>query len=243
MKTLTITSDDRFMRGLTHIANHLERAMCNEPSVGISFKSQSDRVCLEVKIADQTVERRVFATLQTQLAKLIISDAKSHYIQSNMRLVIPDEVNRHAFIRALSSFDKETDFLIAKSLIVLTPHFALDSFYDFRITPLKKRWQEVCHLANDNQAYLICPRTFCELLRFLISNLDPLCEEAHITGDKIMLKNQYIPLEASAMPQDAKVVTRLIDLAPRKIVVHRDCNAALTSKIQTLFGKQKVVFK
>ena len=226
MKALTITSDERFAKQLHGITNTLERLFNYERAISISSSTINGRKVLEIKISDANFERRVVSVLVTQLAKLIVTDAKSHYIQSNMRLVIPDEVNRHAFIRALCSFDKETDFLIAKSLLVLTPHFALDSFYDFRITPLKKRWQEVCHLANDNQAHLICPRTFCELLRFLISNIDSKCDEFHVRNDG---------------STDVAIVTRLVDLAPRKIIVHKECNAALANKIKTLFGKSVAV--
>ena len=221
MKTLTITTDERFERGLHCVTNIMERVFNREKSITIRGHRDQSRLVLEIKITDQNLERRVVSVLVTQLAKIIISDAKCHYIKSNMRLIIPDELNRHAFIHALCSFDKETDFLIAKSLIVLTPHFALDSFYDFRIQPLKKRWQEVCHLANDNQAYLICPRTFCELLRFLISNIDPKCDEFHVRNDG---------------STDVAIVTKLIDLAPRKIIVHKDCNAHLTNRLKTLFG-------
>ena len=228
MKTLAITTDNRFASGLAKICSNVERLFSKENSIDIKKKVKDSRTSLEIKIGDSSLERRVYSVLVNQLARLLITDAKSLYIQNNMRLVIPDEVNRQAFVHALSSFDKETDLLIAKSLLVLTPHFALDSFYDFRVQPLKKRWQEVVHLANDNQAYLVCPRTFCELLRFLISNIDSQCDEVHI-------KEQICDVNGMS-----KIITRLIDLAPRKIVVHEGCNAQLATKIKTLFGKTVV---
>lgn len=110
------------------------------------------------------------------IADVIVTDCKAHYINSCIKLTIRDLVSRHAFTSALLAFDRDTDKIIAKS--ILTEHFKksqelhLDSFYDFMIDVLKERWDEVCLLANDNAQYLMCQKTFTELLQFLISNID-----------------------------------------------------------------------
>ena len=240
MKTLVITTDERFARALGTVAKNLMRMFSRDGAIKISNKCENDRHSLTVKISNQKSERMAIGAMNNFLAKVITTELKSHYIQTNMTLIIPDEVNRHAFVRALCSFDKETDLLIAKSLIVITPMFAFDAFYDFCITPLKNRWREVTMLANENKGYLVCPRTFSELLRYLISNIDPLCDEAHVRGGEILLRDQCIPLEDLACSQDARIVSRLIDLAPRRIFIHSDCEAGLANRIHNLFGKNVV---
>jgi hypothetical protein len=108
------------------------------------------------------------------VADIIITDCKSYYINSKIRLPIDDTVSRHAFTCALLAFDHDTDKIIAKTVLDLSLTFNLDSFYDFKLQTLKNRWDEVVGLANENVSYLICKQTFTELLNFLISNID--CE-------------------------------------------------------------------
>lgn len=110
------------------------------------------------------------------LADVIVTDCKSFYINEKIRLPIQDPILRHAFICALITFDHDTDKVIAKTILedFLTKNrtVRLDGVYDFMLDVLKSRWDEVCNLANENIHYLICQKTFMELLQFLISNID-----------------------------------------------------------------------
>ena len=110
------------------------------------------------------------------IADVVVTDCKAFYINANIKLPIRDLVSRHAFTSALLAFDRDTDKIIAKSILAEqlknAPCFHLDSFFDFMIDVLKARWDEVCLLANDNAPYLMCQKTFTELLQFLIANID-----------------------------------------------------------------------
>ena len=109
--------------------------------------------------------------LKDVLADVIVTDCKTYYIASRLKLPLGDPVALDAFIKILSLFDRETDKIIAKTIIKITPQFHLDSFFEFMLDVLKSRWDEVCLLANENTHYLVCRKTFLELLHFLVSNL------------------------------------------------------------------------
>jgi hypothetical protein len=125
-----------------------------------------------------TIEKPNMGALTDAMADIIITDCKSYYINSRIKLPIEDQISRHAFTCALLAFDHDTDKIIAKTLIKLSPKFNLDSFFDFMLDVLKARWDEVCLLANENISYLVCKQTFAELLQFLISNIDCELDEA-----------------------------------------------------------------
>ena len=231
---LKISSDRRFASSLQYIKRRLVAVKNTSCSLG----EEKNRTVL-------TVENYNPSTVIDALADVVVTDCKAHYIQSRLRLPIEGEINRAAFIKALSTFDLETDKIIAKSLIRLTPNFLIDSFYEFMTDDLKVRWQEVCILANENICYLICGHTFAELLRFLISNIESLSDEAHLffkkNGVEVLgkslrpFKNIYIN---ESLPHDVQVVTKLVAIAPKRIFVHdaKSTDRALINNIQNLFG-------
>ena len=155
-----ISSDERFSGSLDYIQSR----------VGGEVTKHGTRSTLVVQGMGNT-------DLIDALSDIIITDCKSFYINERIKLPIGDTVLRHAFTCALLTFDRDTDKIIAKTLINLTPKFNLDSFFEFRLDVLKSRWDEVCLLANENIHFLVCRKTFMELLQFLISNIDCTMDE------------------------------------------------------------------
>jgi hypothetical protein len=203
------------------------------------------RSCLTVVLnaaKDSASARNLESALIDTLSDVVITDFKFHFIKSSLNLPIDDEISRHAFIRALSNFDRAVDKHIAKSLLKLSPDFLLDSFYVFSIDSLKVRWQEVCALANENARFLVCDGTFRELLRFLISNLESRCAEVHLFqrhGGVDVLTSALKPINVYAgdeLSADAQVVSKLIAIAPKRIFLHQNINPSTQEFICNLFG-------
>jgi len=189
----------------------------------------------------------IAGNLSDCIADIVITDCKTYYINERIKLPIGDNLVACAFTSALSTFDRDTDKIIAKTLIRLTPQINLDSFYEFGLYVLKSRWDEVCLLANENRCYLLCQSTFMELLRFLISNIDGMCDEAHIVmnGERLeVLGGGLKPIENiyinDSLPNDIQIVNKLVVLAPKRIFLHT-ANDALKDSIQNIFGTCTVV--
>ena len=241
-EVFTISTGNLFSSSLRYIDKRLE-TFKKSGAVTTKFTNDNGREQLVI-VFDGTCEppRKITSALADAIADIIITDCKCHYIESSLKLPIEDEINRHAFIRALSSFDRAADLTLAKSLIKLTPNFLLDSFYTFSIDALKTRWQEACALANDNACFLVCDGTFRELLRFLISNLETREKEVHLfqRSDEVEVLTSnlkpasvYVGDELSA---DAKLVSKLIALAPKRIFLHEQINSTMQECICNLFG-------
>jgi len=187
------------------------------------------------------------ATLADAIADVIITDCKSYYINEKIKLPIRDRLCASAFTSVLSTFDRDTDKIIAKTLVKLTPQINIDSLYEFGLYILKNRWDEVVHLANENIRYLVCQKTFMELLRFLISNVDERSREAHIikVGDKFeVLGTGFEPIDNlyinESLPDDIQIVNKLVAIAPKQIFLHMS-NSALQNSIKNIFGTCTVV--
>jgi hypothetical protein len=246
---LQIGTDERFAPSLRYIVKRLN-SLTRRGVIATSLLKKSNRSDLVVSLTDTTEPdekhiQRVGAIALDALSDIIINDCKFHYINTSLRLPMIDDVNRHAFVRALTSFDAQTDKIIAKSLINLTPSFLLDSFYTFCIDDLKTRWQEVIALANENIGYLVCGNTFNELLRFLISNIESREREVHIfqDGETLQILNgglrqfKDLIIDEDLSP-DIKAITQLIQLAPKRIYLHRESqtpDAPVVGYIQSLF--------
>ena len=220
-EVITVSSSDDFASSLRYIAGCIPDAI---------FGQKEKRNFVKIPVNVKNVGRLVDC-----IADITIADYKSHFIQSKIKITIEDEVSRHAFIRALCSFDRTTDKVIAKRLIKLTPYFLLDSFFEFMTGELKKRWQEVIDLANDNAPHLMCEGTFGELLRFLISNLESRTDEVHIQDCKIMNAPANICVRDD-LPTDVRLVSQLISIAPKKIFLHDKDSSKITDFIQNVFG-------
>jgi hypothetical protein len=254
-KILTISTGGIFLSSLRYIEKQLEPfrktgdittkivGCSGRNNLTIVFHDLQGGVTVHDGLKRPETARKIASTLVNAMANVVITDCKHHYIETSLKLPIDDEISRHAFIRALSGFDRCQDLAIAKSLIKLTPDFLLDSFYTFSLDTLKTRWQEVCALANENACYLVCDGTFRELLRFLIRNLETTQPEVHLfecDGNVEIRDQQLRPINVyvnDELSPDAKVVSQLISVAPKRIFLHQNISASpILEFIQNLFG-------
>lgn len=243
---LEISTDERFASSLQHIRTKVSAIK----SVNCSISADDIRQTITIN-ASEGQRKQIVSTVIDAISEIVITDFKSFYIQNHINIPISDPITRHAFFKALVTFDRDTDKIIAKTMIKLTPSFLLDSFYEFMIDILKQRWDEVCYLANENICYLVCQKTFSELLRFLISNIDSLSDEAHlfVRGDDIEILGRGLkPLNDiyinHTLPPNIKAVTKLVAIAPKKIFLHKGTDyfdENLINSIQNLFGSCVVV--
>jgi len=239
-----ISSDMRFASSLLYIKRRVS-AVGGECEIAVNDTRST--LIISIDKVTPNILRQVISAIIDTLSDIIVTDCKTYYINEHIGLPIQSGVLRSAFTSALSAFDRDTDKIIAKTLIKLTQQFNLDSFFEFRLDTLKTRWDEVCLLANENIAYLVCQKTFMELLRFLISNIDGLSDEAHIVkrGDKLeVLGVDLSPIENiyinESLPSEIQVVNKLVAIAPKRIFLHIE-NPTLAVELKDLFGTCTVV--
>ena len=160
----------------------------------------------------------------------IVTTMKAFYLESKLK------IKNKTLVKVLVNYDKKSDIIIAGSLFSLTPETLLDSLYDFRLSRLKFRWNEVIQLVNDNYPQLTQKVIFNELLRFLINNMDYRLPEAHVMVINHQL--QICDKKLNPLPHtDDDIINSLIDIAPRQIFIHTDTdlNKDIVDRIENLF--------
>ncbi len=189
--------------------------------------SRAGRV--KIGLAVPRKQKDYFVLLLLELvSEVITQDFKFEYLNTNLGTIIPNELTRAAFIRALTVFDKQTDKDLIKKQLVFENELNIDSFFYFKLGELTQRWQEICVLVRENISALQASGSLAGLLKFLIKTSDIGYDEVHI----IKRKGRFVLTDKSSRPihalfemcdnkSQADTIGDLILLSPSKIVLHR----------------------
>ena len=211
---MEISTDERFLSCLEHLANKFH---------GYIQRTDERYVLALNKGVDRD---QLFDSIVNQ----IVTTMKAYYLQRKIK------INNSTLIKVLINYDKKSDMVIAGSLFALSPQLLLDSIYDFCLTRLKCRWDEVIQLVNENHLQLTQKVLFNELLRYLILNMDYRISEAHV----MVIDHHTIICDKKLQPLhhiDEDIVNALIEVAPRQIFIHTDTDLSseIIDRIETLF--------
>ena len=211
---MEISTDERFVASLRYIARKFN----------LPVKKNGERYKLVLPL---TIDQDQYLD---QIVHQIVTTMKGQYIHDKIK------IKNETLIRILVNYDKKTDIIIATTLIKITPVMLLDAVFDFSISKLKSRWDEVIQLVNENHHKLAQRELFNELLRFLILNMDHKTKEAHVIYMDKRTKVCNAKLEPYKQT-DNNIINTLIDIAPQQIFIHVDQNLEtnLVKKIQTIF--------
>ena len=163
----------------------------------------------------------LLAAVKACLIEFYAVVVKFDYIKRNLPLSLP-RLRYEILLRTLVAFDRENEHKLLNSVVNVEDGLALDGLFNFRLGELKERWLEICGLTKSNCTYLLDDDTYNELLRFLISAVNPkinkltVCERDgnyRLTG---RLKNRALELNAE---DSLELMYYLIDLAPLEVEI------------------------
>lgn len=164
--------------------------------------------------------------------------SKYDYIKRNLLLNLP-QMNYDILLHTLVAFDRENEHKLLEKTIRIEDNITLDGIFNFRLGELKERWLEICKLTLNNGAYLHDDETYNELLRFLISAVNPKVSKLTIReNDGIyqvtgILKNSTIDI---VVLNSAELMYYLIDLAPLEIIIDGGItNTELSKRLVGIF--------
>lgn len=180
----------------------------------------------------------MLAALKECLVETIGVVTKFDFIKRNLCISLP-QLNYELLLHTLVAFDRENEHKLLNKLIKIEDGMALDGFFNFRLGELKNRWLEICNLTRNNGAYLYDDKTYNELLRFLISAVNPkinkLTVSEHdgkytLTGK---LDNNVLNLNVK---NGAELMYYLIDLAPLELIIEGNIsNRELSKRLIGIF--------
>ncbi len=164
---------------------------------------------------------QMLAAIKECLIEMYAVVSKFDYIKHNLPLSLP-KFRYEMLVHTLVAFDRENERKLLRKILHVQDGMALDGVFNFALGELKERWSEICKLTRSNGMYLHDDETFNELLRFLISAVNPkinkltVCEydgKYRLTGS---FKNSDLDLDAC---DGTELMYYLIDLAPLELVI------------------------
>ncbi len=178
-------------------------------------------------------EEEFYAQCEVVLANVIIDYIetvyKVEYLKDKIKNPAGDTLTFNAYIKVLSVFDRSTDETALKKIMVFNQTFFLDSFFEFRLKPLKQHWDNLAELSSDNIA-MFNSGTFVDVIRFLINTMDNVVYKVKVimNGEKCSIynmKNKNAKIKKIAdctSPLD--LISNVLNYCPNYIDVYLDTN-------------------
>jgi len=250
MFEITITTSKAKSKDISFIINKLRPDF--KAMKGIMVCEEFDkRVKLALAVSKEKKDLAI-SLIFDAVSEAIIRDYKEEYLLKNLKISLPNKITLNAFVKALTMFDKINDKDIIKKKLVLTDELHLDSFYNFRLWELEKRWQEIAQLVTENSGYLLASGSFMELMKFLIMTNDAEFGELHMfyENGSIIAQNKdgreifNLKYMKDDVNSKINVISEIISLSPQKIILHNDkFDIELCEYIESLFDGKVCVLK
>lgn len=189
---------------------------------------------------------RMLAAVKECLIEMYAVVVKFDYIKRNLPLCLPS-FRYELLLHTLVAFDRENERKLLYKSVRVQNGMALDGVFNFQLDELRRRWQEICELTKSNGIYLHNDETYNELLRFLISAVNPKINKLTVkeSDGKYSLtgnfKNSRLDLNAKS---SAELMYYLIDLAPLELVIDGGIsNFELNNRLIGIFDAKTATYE
>lgn len=175
--------------------------------------------------------------VKQKIAECILFFYKKDYIVSKLNFEKPKTTYMNVFLQTLVCFDGEADKHFIEQCLDFGNRVFVDAVVAFKLKFLKKKWEELVSLANENVMYFLSEDSLLELIKFLISNLEHRCYAVNVFSKSNCyflcdLQGKRIDdfmLEKQGIYEDGSLLSTLVALNPEKIIVH--CNKFVKDKL------------
>ena len=222
MWEITIKSNLEHQNALTYISTMLFDHFANKVVIG---RYAGRTPCLSIATKDE-FKNEVWDFLRRLLCDVFCEQFKYEFLENNITFISSESKFFQPFIKVYTYFDLELEHSIAYRMLECMPSINLESYLNFKLHPLKNKWKDLCNITNNNSSAFLSSETFLSLLKFLIDNLDyrtdsvvvSLQDNCMLYEDKSTNEQVFQALDKNEM----QVICSLIDLSPRKIIVHKN---------------------
>lgn len=155
---------------------------------------------------------------------------KVNFLKENIKNPTNNTLGFNAYIKVLAIFDKSTDEKALKDIILFNQTFFIDSFLEFRLSPLKVHWLNLAHLSTDN-IELFNSGTFVDVIRFLLNTMDNnvykvkvVCDDEIFKVYNIKKKNDQIQKIAECN-NPLELISNVLNACPNYVDVYLSSNS------------------
>lgn len=175
--------------------------------------------------------------LKSAFLEYFINEYKYNYILQKIG------VNGNFFykccVKVLALFDREADEKYLLKNVNFTGKMYLDSFTEFRLPNLMKRWDEIASLARDNRFYALDYEDLFTIIGFLVSTMPQQTDYVQISFGQ----NSYVLKYGTNMREFKSrldLVTAILRLCPSTIELRGQVDADIQAFLDMCFvGREK----
>ncbi len=176
---------------------------------------------------------------------------KVNYLKNKIKNPLNNTLAFNAYIKVLSLFDKATDQTALSKIILFNQTFFIDSFLEFRLSPLKHHWDNLAELSSDNIT-LFNSATFLDVIRFLINTMDSLVYKVKVVckGNNFSIynmKNKNAKIKKVAdCNNSVDLITNVLNFCPSYIDIYVGDNVSseAVSFLSNVFSNRlKIIMK
>lgn len=229
---------------IANLHNILQPALKKADAIVAFDESKSS---VSIGCADDK-SKQLWQKTKLALCEIFCIDFKRDFLKQN--IIVSENMQGYydAFIKVLTYFDTELEKQIVMRVLNYSKTIVLESYLNFKLMPLKQKWKELCLITSTNNKLFLKSETFLELLKFLISNIEPKSDCVIVSFKAPCMvfkerKNNMVAVDAFENVDEFELVSQLIELAPMHIKIVPDSNKNPTVRlIQELFaGKTEMI--
>ncbi len=189
------------------------------------------------------------AILRDIIIDYIESVYKLNYLKKRIKNPLCNTLAFNAYVKVLSLFDKTTDVSALSKIILFNQTFFIDSFLEFRLSPLKQHWNNLAELSSDNLV-LFNSGTFLDLIRFLINTMDNLVYKVKVIckGENFSIynmKNKNAKIKKVAECQSSlDLISNILNSCPSYIDIYisEDKSYEAVSFLSNVFANRLKIY-
>lgn len=210
---------------INKIKNRLQKVFKRYRGVVILFENENK--LLVATGEDESTSIFVYKYLYNYITNIIYTHYKTLELSKIDARLFNNKTFEFIIKQILFCFDEEFDKSIIKQNLILDENLSLQGFYNFKLNELKQKWERLVELIETNSSLLKNYVVNVDLVRFLLSELNPKIESVclHHDGKKYFLRtieNEKLILDNKNFSQKQSfenMLKNLIFLSPKKIIL------------------------
>ncbi|MCH5157034.1 MAG: hypothetical protein J1G02_04055 [Clostridiales bacterium] len=156
----------------------------------------------------------------------------------------------NVLVNTICIFDIEYDKQIVSKIVDIDRTICLDGYYNFRLGPIKKKWQEITKLVSDNFYVMSDSTLIVEFLQYLLESTPSKCRQLSVSvnGDEFVLYGnddkviEPISSMAKISTCEEEVMLNILCLKPRAVRIYhsRSLNKDFCDMLGALFETEYI---
>lgn len=242
MFQVKISTDSQYEEWIAALERYVKPRLARAGGIMAAY-AEFGRVSLSV--AGENANKQALQELtKAGIIEVFTTVVKMRYLSERLKRNRMNDKTYRLLLHTLVAFDRECEYDLLGSVLSFGNEINLDGWYNFRLGGLKKRWDEISALTSENSLYLNNETNLNELLRFLISAVNPKIMRLEIaeTPDGFTMHGEPEKgvLDMRGLNNE-QLLLYLIDLAPIELVIRgKITDRSLDTRLRELFDAKGV---